>query len=119
MPAAVDGPRPRGLLRRVNGVAVLLAVVDVGRPGRDGVVHGSGGRVDPGRSRARCWACGRAGRIYRRRLWLSWLQDLPRSLATAAIAFALLSGVTALVSGRRRPTLGQLQLGVIAFTAGR
>ncbi len=56
-----------------------------------------------------------AGRIYRKRLWLSWLQDVPRSLATAAIALALV-GVTALVSGRSPAMLGQLQLSVITFT---
>ncbi|MFD4638980.1 sugar transferase [Lentzea sp. NPDC058436] len=53
-------------------------------------------------------------RLYRRRLWLSWLQDLPRSAASTALAFALLSGI-GLISGSDARELADAQWAMIAF----
>ncbi|MFT7841036.1 sugar transferase [Saccharothrix sp. BKS2] len=91
------GPRPResswsDLLRRVNAVAVLLVAVDAG------AVALAVARCRPDWWWAAVVAAAllgarAAGRLYRRRLWLSWLQDLPRSLGATALAFALVTGV--------------------------
>ncbi|MFC6091812.1 sugar transferase [Saccharothrix lopnurensis] len=91
------GPGPResswsDLLRRVNAVAVLLVAVDAG------AVALAVARCRPDWWWAAVVAAAllgarAAGRLYRRRLWLSWLQDLPRSLGATALAFALVTGV--------------------------
>lgn len=108
-----DEARPRGLLGRVNGVAVLLVVVDAA------ALFAMAAQLTA--AWAFVLACAllgvrASGRIYRRRLWLSWLQDLPRSLATTAIAFAGV-GVAALASGASPDVLAQFKAGVVAFTA--
>lgn len=113
VPAVPDGRWPRGLLGRVNGVAVLLVMVDVaallvmassaGLPAP--LVFVLAGALLTVRA---------SGRVYRRRLWLSWLQDLPRSLATTAIAFAAVSAGV-LAGGWSPALLVQLQAGVLAF----
>ena len=75
-----DDARPRGLLGRVNGVAVLLVLVDFFAL----LVMTSNAEVAaPWAVVLACALLGvrASGRIYRRRLMLSWLQDLPRSLA--------------------------------------
>jgi exopolysaccharide biosynthesis polyprenyl glycosylphosphotransferase len=54
-------------------------------------------------------------RLYRKRLWLSWFQELPRSAAAAAIAFALLSGVAA-AGGQSRDTISQIQWSIVVFS---
>lgn len=109
-----DDVRPRGLLGRVNGVAVLLVVVDalalLVMAAQAGLTAGW----------AFVLACAllgvrASGRIYRRRLWLSWLQDLPRSLAATAIAFAGV-GVAVLVCGWSPDVLVHFKTGVVAFT---
>ncbi|WP_447009255.1 sugar transferase [Saccharothrix hoggarensis] len=102
-------PKPRSkpreavepdLLRRVNAVAVLLGAVDVtavavvtARFPLDwrwtAVVAAALLGV-----RAAC-------RLYRRRLWLSWFHDLPRSAGATAVAFALVTlvGLLGLAGG--------------------
>ncbi|MFI6099327.1 exopolysaccharide biosynthesis polyprenyl glycosylphosphotransferase [Lentzea sp. NPDC051213] len=118
MAAVPDEPRPsraRGRidLGRVNGVAVLLVVVDVVAL----LVVGSAGPVS-------VWTLALAGallgvrasgRIYRRRLWLAWLHDLPRSLGTTVIAFAAVS-TAVLVGGSPPELLTQVQADVLTFT---
>ncbi|WP_228122594.1 sugar transferase [Saccharothrix syringae] len=54
-----------------------------------------------------------AGRLYRRRLWLSWLQDLPRSVAATALAFALVTLVGLVADEPARAA----QQAVLAFAA--
>ncbi|GGN03698.1 UDP-phosphate galactose phosphotransferase [Lentzea pudingi] len=103
----------RDLLSRVNAVAVLLAFADAVALVVVCVRHGLG------------WGWGSAvlgavltirgaWRLYRRRLWLSWLQDLPRSAASTALAFALLSGI-GLVSGSDAAGLTAVQWAMIEF----
>jgi exopolysaccharide biosynthesis polyprenyl glycosylphosphotransferase len=110
-----DNARPRGLLGRVNGVAVLLVLVDVLALF---VMVGSADAAAPWAFLLACALLGvrASGRIYRRRLMLSWLQDLPRSLATTAIAFAGVS-VLLLAIGWPPEVLLQLKAGVVAFVA--
>ncbi|WET81007.1 exopolysaccharide biosynthesis polyprenyl glycosylphosphotransferase [Amycolatopsis sp. QT-25] len=87
--------RRRPLLARVNAVAVLLVAVDViawlvaariaGATVPQALLAGTilaGARV--------------AGRVHRRRLWLSWLQDLPRSVGTSLLAFVVITCLVAL-----------------------
>ncbi|MFI0803308.1 exopolysaccharide biosynthesis polyprenyl glycosylphosphotransferase [Amycolatopsis lurida] len=82
--------RRRPLLARVNAVMVLLVAVDVAawlvaaRTADVTVPEAllAGGILGGARV---------AGRVHRRRLWLSWLQDLPRSVATSGIAFLVVS----------------------------
>ena len=100
-------------LSRVNAVAVLLVAVDVA------AVIGAAAIVAPGQGwilamtatllgvRASC-------RLYRRRLWLSWLHDLPRSAASTMTAFALITGI-ALAGGQAPATTTAVQSAVLAF----
>ncbi|PWK91516.1 exopolysaccharide biosynthesis polyprenyl glycosylphosphotransferase [Lentzea atacamensis] len=110
-----DDVRPRSLLGRVNGVAVLLVLVDLIALL---VMTTGGGMAAPVAFVLASALLGvrASGRIYRRRLMLSWLQDLPRSLATTAIAFAAVS-VALLAAGWPPEVLLQLKVGVVAFTA--
>jgi exopolysaccharide biosynthesis polyprenyl glycosylphosphotransferase len=102
------------VLSRVNAVAVLLVIVDIG------AVVGAALTLDlePG------WAVVAAtvllgvrasNRLYRRRLQLSWFQDLPRSVTATMTAFALLSCVTMVVAPPGSATV--LQWTVVAFGA--
>jgi exopolysaccharide biosynthesis polyprenyl glycosylphosphotransferase len=104
----------RDLLSRVNAVAVLLVFVDVG------AVVAASVALDL----ALGWAVVtalvllgvRAGnRLYRRRLQLSWFQDLPRSLTATMTAFALLSCLTLVVPPPGGATA--TQWAVVAFGA--
>ncbi|GGU67919.1 exopolysaccharide biosynthesis polyprenyl glycosylphosphotransferase [Lentzea flava] len=109
-----DGTRPRGLLGRVNGVAVLLVVVDVVAL----VATASSTAVSAAVAvllAGVLLGVRASGRIYRRRLQLSWLHDLPRSLATTAIAFAAVS-VLLLAAGWPPEVLLQLKVAVVSFT---
>lgn len=110
-------PRPPGrdLLSRVNAVAVLLLAVDLAAVGVAAAVAGPD----------RAWWLAvaatllgvRAGsRVYRRRLWLSWLHDVPRSTATTMTAFALLT-CAALVSGQPAGTTQDVQWTIVVFAA--
>jgi exopolysaccharide biosynthesis polyprenyl glycosylphosphotransferase len=113
--AVRDHPRPRGLLGRVNGVAVLLVAVD----GLALLVMAScAGLTAAGALALAGTLLGvrASGRIYRRRLWLSWLQDLPRSLATTAIAFAAVS-VAVLAAGLPPAMLVPVKAGAVVFLA--
>ena len=119
--SARSGGRPLGesrtqeLLARLNAVAILLIVVDA--------VAWLGGSllIGPG------WAwAGIAGlmlfsarassRLYRRRLWLSWFQDLPRSAIATATAFALVTCAT-MITDQPEPTTVAVQQVVLAFAA--
>jgi exopolysaccharide biosynthesis polyprenyl glycosylphosphotransferase len=105
--------RPRPLLARINAVAVLLVAVDCAAwvvavvrtgPGLAGAVV-----------TAVALACVRVGGgVHRRRLWLSWLQDLPRSVTTAALAFALVTGA-GLASGMDGTGTAEMQEVVLLF----
>ncbi len=55
-----------------------------------------------------------AGRVHRRRLWLSWLEALPRSAATAGIAFAVVTAA-ALATGWAGPEITEAQRLVLVF----
>jgi exopolysaccharide biosynthesis polyprenyl glycosylphosphotransferase len=100
------------LLSRVNAVAVLLGVVDVGA--MLGAVLTT--EVPP------AWAVmtgavlltvRASSRLYRRRLLLSWFHDLPRSMTATMTAFALLTCVTLAVA--QPATTQGVQLTVIVF----
>ncbi|QTR06419.1 sugar transferase [Saccharothrix algeriensis] len=102
----------RDLLGRVNAVAVLLVVVDVA------AFAVAAAAVD------RRWACAAAvvllgvrasARLYRRRLWLSWLHELPRSVIATASAFALVTGA-GLVLRTPPETTAQVQWAIVNFT---
>ncbi|MFC4852733.1 sugar transferase [Actinophytocola glycyrrhizae] len=119
---AKRGPARRGLvhrvavtdvLSRVNAVAVLLVAVDVL------AVAAAATAVSAHRGAALVLAATLLGvrassRLYRRRLWLSWLHDLPRSVASTMTAFALLTCV-ALLTGQDPATTTAVQSAVLAF----
>jgi exopolysaccharide biosynthesis polyprenyl glycosylphosphotransferase len=104
----------RDTLSRVNAVAVLLVVVDVGavlaavlttKPGLDWAVATGAALL-----------CVRASsRLYRRRLLLSWFHDLTRSATATMASFALLTCVT-LVAAQPVTTQG-VQWTLLAFAA--
>lgn len=111
--------RRRGLLdealSRVNAVAVLLVAVDVTAVAAVAVA------VDPGPGWTLAVAATLLGvrascRLYRRRLWLSWLHDLPRSVASTMTAFALTTGI-ALTTGQSAATTAAVQSAVLVFAA--
>ncbi|SDD76022.1 sugar transferase [Actinokineospora iranica] len=108
-----DGSWLDAMLARVNAVAVLLVAVDLvaltvaartlALSLEWTVVVGAvlvGARA--------------SGRLYRRRLWLSWLHDLPRSVSATAIAFGLVTLVI-LVSGHGDGTGSPAQWAVLLF----
>ena len=108
-----NGSPTRPLSARVNAVALALGVVDVAalvagalwtRPGW-GAAALTGVLLLVVRS---------SGRIYRRRLWLSWFQDLPRSLATTATTFALLA-CWAMATGQPVQVITALQHLLVLF----
>ncbi|UOZ10682.1 exopolysaccharide biosynthesis polyprenyl glycosylphosphotransferase [Amycolatopsis sp. WQ 127309] len=105
--------RGRPFLTRVNAVVVLLVAVDVVSWLVAIALAGAGlpGAVAAG---AALWGTRAAGRVHRRRLWLSWLQDLPRSVAATGIAFALVTGVT-LVAGPAAAGMADAQRLVLVF----
>lgn len=103
----------REALNRVNGVAVLLVVVDVLAL----LAVASTGRLGWGWTSAVAAALlgvRASSRLYRRRLWLSWLHELPRSAATAAAALAVVTGA-ALVVGAPAQTVVAVQWTVLSF----
>ncbi|MBC6448849.1 sugar transferase [Actinokineospora xionganensis] len=116
-------PRPRpaestwvaDALSRVNGVAVLLVVVDV--------VALVAASVTVTLDLA--WTFALAGalltfrgssRLYRRRLRLSWLHELPRSAMATATVFATLT-CAALILGVSTPATATAQWAVLVFVA--
>lgn len=113
------GDRPRAAVRtrpflaRVNAVAVLLVAVDAAA-WLTAVL-----RTGPGAACAVVTAVALAGarvagRVHRRRLWLSWLQDLPRSVTATALAFALVTGF-GLVAGMDGDDTARMQEVVLCF----
>ncbi|MDR6592315.1 sugar transferase [Saccharothrix longispora] len=105
----------RDALRRVNAVAVLLVAVDAG------AVALVCARQPPGWRAAALVAVALLGargacRLYRRRLWLSWFHDLPRSMGATALAFALVTCVD-LVTGAPPADTRAAQWSVLAFAA--
>ncbi|WP_433261934.1 exopolysaccharide biosynthesis polyprenyl glycosylphosphotransferase [Actinosynnema sp. CS-041913] len=102
----------RDLMGRVNAVAVLLVVVDVAALAT--VVDGLGW-ARAGAVAAVLLGVRASCRLYRRRLWLSWLHDLPRSVIASATAFALVTGAT-LVLRTPADTTAEVQWAIVNFT---
>jgi exopolysaccharide biosynthesis polyprenyl glycosylphosphotransferase len=112
-PRPRDRARARPFLARVNAVAVLLVAVDCAA-WLTAVL-----RTGPGEVCALVTALALAGartggRVHRRRLWLSWLQDLPRSVTATALAFALVTAV-GLVAGMEGARTAEMQEVVLLF----
>ena len=119
----LPGARPQHVprrhpLSRVNAVAVLLFAVDVG-------ALAAGLVAAPVPAAPVAWAAATAAtllgvraasRLYRRRLWLSWLHDLPRSVGTTMTAFALLT-CAALITGQDEATTRSVQWTVVVAAA--
>ncbi|MDT8910139.1 exopolysaccharide biosynthesis polyprenyl glycosylphosphotransferase [Amycolatopsis sp. PS_44_ISF1] len=103
----------RPLLSRVNAVAVLLVAVDLGALLVAVPVVGAG-VLDAVVAGLALWGARTAARVHRRRLWLSWLQDLPRSTVASGAAFALVTGLD-LVTGHREPGPSAAQSLVLVF----
>ncbi|WP_238598883.1 sugar transferase [Saccharothrix sp. ALI-22-I] len=113
-------PRPReaswsDLLRRVNAVAVLLVAVDVTAVVAVVTRFSPGGRWTAVVAAALLGVRG-ACRLYRRRLWLSWFHDLPRSAGATAVAFALVTLVGLIGDAPPGPARAA-QWSVLAFAA--
>lgn len=111
----MEGTWTSDVLSRVNAVAVLLVVVDV--------VALAAAAVTSGLSPA--WTLTMAAllltvrassRLYRRRLRLSWLHELPRSTMATATVFASIT-CAALVLGASAPTTAAAQWTVLTFVA--
>lgn len=85
-----DNSPKRDLLARVNAVAVLLVVVDVTAL-VVATLRGGPGWTWTALAAAALLGVRAGSRLYRRRLWLSWFQDLPRSAGATATAFAVLT----------------------------
>jgi exopolysaccharide biosynthesis polyprenyl glycosylphosphotransferase len=101
------------ILSRVNAVAVLLVTVDVlavAVAARALFPHWGWTSV----LAAILLGVRAGGRLYRRRLWLSWLHDLPRSVASTMMAFALLTCV-AILTGQPSSTTTAVQTAVLTF----
>ncbi|NUT45920.1 MAG: hypothetical protein HOV94_01185, partial [Saccharothrix sp.] len=95
-------PRPRetswsDLLRRVNAVAVLLVGVDAAAVAAVVTRYPAGARWTAVVA-VSLLGVRAASRLYRRRLWLSWFHDLPRSVGATAVALALVT-LVGLVGG--------------------
>lgn len=114
---AQNRPPTRPLSARVNAVAVALVLVDLAalvtgalwtNPGWSATVL-TGALLLVVRS---------GGRVYRRRLWLSWFQDLPRSLGSTAATFALLACWTMLTGQPGHVTTALQHLLVLFIVCG-
>jgi len=91
-------PLVRVLADRLSGVTVLLVTVDVLAFAAAALVAGLGLQWTVVTAGV-LLGCRAGTRLYRRRLWLSWFHELPRSLATTAMGLGLLITV-ALVAGQ-------------------
>jgi exopolysaccharide biosynthesis polyprenyl glycosylphosphotransferase len=112
---ANDNSAKRDLLARVNAVAVLLVFVDVTALLVAALLSGPGWTWTVLAAAALLGI--RAGsRLYRRRLWLSWFQDLPRSVGATATAFAVLT-CAALITDEPDYVTSAMQRLVVAFGA--
>ncbi len=105
--------RSRPFLTRVNAVASLLIAVDVAA-WATAVLRTGPGPVGAAVTGVALLLARTAGRVHRRRLWLSWLQDLPRSVTATALAFAFVTGA-GLVSGMDGASTARLQEVVLLF----
>ncbi|MEU4804223.1 sugar transferase [Actinosynnema sp. NPDC023587] len=103
----------RDVFGRVNAVAVLLVVVDVAAIA---VVVRALPPVWAGAVAVVLLGVRASCRLYRRRLWLSWLHDLPRSVIATAAAFALVT-VVSLVWGGAPDATADAQWAMVKFTA--
>jgi len=108
-----DAVRGRPLLARVNAVAVLLVAVD-GAAWLAAVLRTGPGPACAAVTAAALAGARVAGRVHRRRLWLSWLQDLPRSVTATALAFALVTGF-GLLAGMDGDATARMQELVLCF----
>jgi exopolysaccharide biosynthesis polyprenyl glycosylphosphotransferase len=100
-------------LSRVNAVAVLLVVVDVGAV----LVASAALDLELGWTAAAAvtlLGVRASSRLYRRRLMLSWLHDLPRSVTATMTSFALLTCATFLAGSAQAASV---QLAVVTFAA--
>ena len=102
------------VLSRVNAVAVLLVAVDVLAVVAAVMAVSLPWGWTPVLA-ATLLGVRASSRLYRRRLWLSWLSDLPRSATSTMTAFALLTCV-ALVTGQDASTTTAVQTAVLAFS---
>ncbi len=102
------------MLTRVNAVVFLLLAVDFGAWLGATAITGAGPLEALVAGVA--LGCARfAGRVHRRRLWLSWLQDLPRSVAASGVAFALVACL-ALLTGPNGQGMSTAQELILVFT---
>ncbi|PRY38004.1 exopolysaccharide biosynthesis polyprenyl glycosylphosphotransferase [Umezawaea tangerina] len=110
-----SGSPARPLSARVNAVTVALVAVDLAAlvAGAVRTAPGWGAALVAG---TLLLVVRSSSRVYRRRLWLSWLQDVPRSLGATATAFALLTCWT-LLTGQPAAVSTALQQLVLVFTA--
>lgn len=122
LPPACDSDVPPGgrrregtrvLLGRVSAVTTLLTAADVVAV----VLASAAVRAHP------VWlfvvavtllVVRSSSRLYRRRLWLSWLRELPRAMASTALTFTLLT-CTLVVTGQDRETTSMVQEMVAVF----
>ncbi len=100
-------------LSRVNAVAVLLVAVDMVAVAAATMAVAPRWGWTPALA-AMLLGVRASSRLYRRRLWLSWLHDLPRSVASTTTAFALLTCL-ALLTGQSPSTTTTMQSAVLAF----
>jgi exopolysaccharide biosynthesis polyprenyl glycosylphosphotransferase len=105
--------RARPLLARINAVAVLLIAVDAAA-WLAAVLRTGPGPACAAVTAAALAGARVAGRVHRRRLWLSWLQDLPRSVTATALAFALVTGF-GLLAGMDGDATARMQELVLCF----
>ncbi|MFI7673851.1 sugar transferase [Actinophytocola sp. NPDC049390] len=101
------------VLSRVNAVAVLLVAVDLLAlaAAATTVAPHMGATLVLG---ATLLGVRAGSRLYRKRLWLSWLHDLPRSVVSTMTGFALLTCL-ALATGQDPATTRAVQYAVLVF----
>ncbi|MGX7829140.1 exopolysaccharide biosynthesis polyprenyl glycosylphosphotransferase [Actinokineospora sp. 24-640] len=100
-------------LARINGVSVLLTATDIAI-GLAAVRLGGFPLLWSAVFVTTLLGVRAAARLYRRRLWLSWLAELPRSLGATAVAFGLIT-MTLLVAGADS-VLAPAQRALLVFT---
>jgi exopolysaccharide biosynthesis polyprenyl glycosylphosphotransferase len=114
--ARIQHPPRADALSRVNAVAVLLLAVDVGALAVGLAAAPPSPAGWAAATSATLLGVRASSRLYRRRLWLSWLHDLPRSAAATMTAFALLT-CAVLVTGQDEATTTSVQWTVVVAAA--